>query len=43
MNIFRSVFTEFEFAFTIPFTFMKIRKALRLVERISATGCLKLS
>ena len=31
-------FEEFMFAFTIPFTFLEIMKALVLVEHLSATG-----
>ena len=38
MSIFRSVFKEFVFAFTIPFTFREIMKTLVLVEHLSTTS-----
>ena len=37
MCIFTSVFKEFEFAFTIPFTFSDFFKALVLVKDLSTT------
>ena len=33
-----SVFKESSFAFTIPFTYLEIMKAIALVEHLSTTG-----
>ena len=38
MSIFTSVFKEFLFAFTIPFTFMEFMKVLLLVKHLLTAG-----